>query len=358
MLHTIRNCVKRTRFSGTRLRITVAISLLALILLCGGAWLTAGYSQNRSGSLASPRSTNGGQTNVNQGPTNVNSGQVNTDTRQRTVSIPLPTGETAEDQSPFHTEIRKRAIKLEGTCSLDDPVAQRIVADYGAIFVATESIMPPPVCMFQSDAEVLAFQNAAKFGVATIGGTTINLQSKALLELLEARNEAREAGLDITPRGGSEAARRSYSATLRLWNSRFNPALAHWQQRGRISREQAARLRVLPIYEQVREVLNLEKSSIYFSTGFDKSILYSVAAPGTSQHISMLALDVAQFANPRVRKIMAKHGWFQTVKSDMPHFTYLGLDEAQLSSHGLKSVVVGSQIFWVPNLDDPKGAQN
>lgn len=353
MPHTIRKHMNRARFIGVRLGITVATSLLSLILLVSGAWLTAGYSQNPGSPGGSRASAQAGQTNVNKGSANVNTG-----TGEPTTNMPLPAGGAEENLSPFHTEINKRGIKLEGTCAQDDPVARRIVADYGAIFVATESIMPPPVCMFQSDVEVLAFQNAAKFGVATIGGTTINLQPKAMLELLEARNEAHEAGLDITPRGGSEAARRSYSATLRLWNSRFNPALAHWQQRGRISREQAARLRALPIYEQVREVLNLEKSGIYFSTGFDKSILYSVAAPGTSQHISMLALDVAQFANPRVRKILAKHGWFQTVKSDMPHFTYLGLDEAQLSGHGLKSVVVGSQIFWIPNLDQPNKLRN
>jgi hypothetical protein len=65
----------------------------------------------------------------------------------------------------------------------------------------------------------------------------------------------------------------------------------------------------------------------------------------------MLALDVSQFSNNRVRRILARHGWFQTVKSDMPHFTYLGLEEKDLPSRGLRSVRFGEQLFWIPNID-------
>ena len=101
--------------------------------------------------------------------------------------------------------------------------------------------------------------------------------------------------------------------------------------------------------EQVREVLNLEKRGLWFSKDLSKSILYSVAAPGTSQHISMLALDVTQFADARVRRILANHGWFQTVKSDQPHFTYLGRMEKELPQLGLRSVTIGAQVFWIPD---------
>ncbi|HMF55798.1 MAG TPA: hypothetical protein VK619_05530, partial [Pyrinomonadaceae bacterium] len=106
----------------------------------------------------------------------------------------------------------------------------------------------------------------------------------------------------------------------------------------------------LPLHDQVAQVLRLEERGIFFSRDFRKSILYSVAAPGASQHISMLALDVAEFENARVRRILAAHGWFQTVKSDMPHFTFLGLNESDLPSHGLRSVTVDSQLFWIPNV--------
>jgi hypothetical protein len=51
-----------------------------------------------------------------------------------------------------------------------------------------------------------------------------------------------------------------------------------------------------------------------------------------------------------VREILAAHGWFQTVLSDLPHFTFLDLKEDQLPKHGLKSVVVNEQTFWIPNV--------
>ena len=64
----------------------------------------------------------------------------------------------------------------------------------------------------------------------------------------------------------------------------------------------------------------------------------------------MLALDVKQFDDARVREILAKHGWFQTVSSDLPHFTYLGTDESNLPSLGLKKVESGNRTFWVPDI--------
>src|SRR5207253_9908731 len=129
----------------------------------------------------------------------------------------------------------------------------------------------------------------------------------AMDALQEARREAQGEGLDITPRGGTEAARRSYQDTVRLWDTRFLPALSYWMKRGRLTKEQVARLKSLPLTDQVREVLELEKEGIYFSKDLSKSILYSIAAPGSSQHIMMLALDVDQFTNERVRRILARH---------------------------------------------------
>ncbi len=119
---------------------------------------------------------------------------------------------------------------------------------------------------------------------------------------------------------------------------------------GRLSSDQVNRLKALPLHDQIGEVLELEKVGIFFSKDLSKSILYSIAAPGTSQHIAMLALDVTEFDNPRVREILAQHGWFQTVLSDLPHFTYLGLKEKDLPKQGLKSVIVDGQTFWVPNV--------
>ena len=242
-----------------------------------------------------------------------------------------------------------RGVTLESVCG-EDEVSRRVLADYGAMFVASASVLPPPVCIFASEAEVVRFQHEAKPVAAMIAGARIELQPAAMRALLDAREEARKSGLDITPRGGAEAARRSYSETLRLWNSRFLPALVYWNKRGRLSDEQVARLRKASLRDQVREVLELEKKGIFFSKDLSKSILYSVAAPGTSQHLSMLAFDVSQFGDARVRSILAAHGWFQTVKSDLPHFTYLGVEEKDLPSLGLRSVQADGRTFWIPNV--------
>jgi hypothetical protein len=218
------------------------------------------------------------------------------------------------------------------------------------MFVASDRVQPPLVCMFTSESDVAKFQREATYATEVIAGARIELQPAAMKALQEAREEAREQGLSITPRGGAEAARRSYDDTLRLWNSRFLPALTYWKGRGRLTDEQVARLRRASLRELVREVLELEKRGIFFSKDLSKSILYSVAAPGTSQHLSMLAFDVSQFGNARVRRILARHGWFQTVKSDLPHFTYLGHEEKDLPALGLRKVEANGQVFWIPNI--------
>jgi hypothetical protein len=169
--------------------------------------------------------------------------------------------------------------------------------------------------------------------------------------LTSARDEAQKRKLDITPRGGSTASKRTFAETVTLWNSRFLPALDHWVAAGKITKKGADAARLSPIPEQINKVLDWERHGLYFSKDLSKSILYSVAAPGASQHIFMLALDVEQYSDPAVRQILAEHGWFQTVKSDMPHFTYLGVKEKELPSLGLKQVKVGSQTFWVPNIN-------
>lgn len=212
--------------------------------------------------------------------------------------------------------------------------------------------MPPPVCIFSSEQEVSQFQERAGYKTETIGYDDIELQPEAMKALLKAREEAQKEGLDITPRDGPEAARRTYADSQELWDTRFLPALDYWMAQGRLTEAQVARLKGLPLHNQIAEVLELEKSGVYFSKDLSKSILYSIAAPGTSQHIAMLAFDVTEFDNPRVREILAKHGWFQTVLSDLPHFTFLGLKEKDLPKNGLKSVEVDGQTFWIPNILD------
>ena len=247
--------------------------------------------------------------------------------------------------------LKKRKIKLDSICPPSDPVARRILEEYGAVFVATKKVLPPPVCIFTNEDQVTRFQDDAGFDEEQIGFDVIELQPEALKQLRKAREQAQKEGLDITPRDGAEAARRNYGDSVRLWNSRFLPALDYWLSQGRLTEDQVARLKSLSLSQQIAEVLELEKVGIYFSKDLSKSILYSIAAPGTSQHIHMLAFDVNEFENPRVREIMAEHGWFQTVLSDLPHFTFLGLKEKDLPKNGLRSLEVNGQVFWIPNVE-------
>jgi hypothetical protein len=257
--------------------------------------------------------------------------------------------------SPFYrsldSALMRRGADLLTLCPPNDAVACRVLHDYGAMFLGAKNILPPPLCVFTSEDEVSRFQNVAGWSSEKFGDAVIELQPAAMSALLRARDVARAEGLDITPRDGAEAARRSYADTVRLWNSRFLPALVHWTGLGRLSEETADRLRALPVSQQVSEVLELEKDGIFFSKDLSKSVLYSIAAPGTSQHIAMLAFDANEFLDARVRQILAENGWFQTVLSDLPHFTYLGLPEQELPDHGLKSVEVNDQKFWIPDVE-------
>jgi hypothetical protein len=274
--------------------------------------------------------------------------------------------ETIDGASPasfyevLRKKLKKRKTKLESICPPSDTVARRVLEDYGAMFLANMKVTPPPVCVFTSDEEVEEFQERAGYTSEMIGLDQVELQPEAMKELLKAREEAQKENLDITPRDGAEAARRSYEDSLQLWQTRFLPALNYWLTQGRITEEQVERLKGLPLRGQIAEVLELEKRGIYFSKDLSKSILYSIAAPGTSQHIAMLAFDVNEFDNPRVREILGKHGWFQTVLSDLPHFTFLGLKEKDLPKHGLKRTEVDGQTFWIPNVvpnDNPANGQ-
>jgi hypothetical protein len=261
----------------------------------------------------------------------------------------------AARRTPFEVvlgeALASRGIDPDGFCPADDLVARRVLEEYGAMFVAAQSVVVPAVCIFTSEEELLAFQRGAGWRAADFGGAPIELQPAALDALLAARAEVRARGLDITPRDGSEAGRRGFDDSLRLWRSRCDPALDHWCERGRLSSALAERLRGLPLREQVAAVLELEVGGVFFSKDFSKSILRSVAAPGASQHLALLAFDAAEFHDPRVRRALARHGWFQTVLSDLPHFTFLVLDERELPARGLRVVEECGQQFWIPDME-------
>ena len=229
----------------------------------------------------------------------------------------------------------------------DDGTGRKLLKEYGAVFVAQGGAMPPKKVIFKDEADVETWQAGVAVSRETIGGIEMQLQTPAMKALKDAVKEAAQNGLKITPRG-EDAARRSYRDTEMLWESRVAPALKHWVENGKLSENEAARIRALAPFDQVPEIFRLEDQGIYFSKDLSKSIIYSVAPPGASQHLSMLALDVAEYDDSKLREILARHGWFQTVVSDLPHFTFLGASEAQLPSLGLKKSIDGARSFWIP----------
>jgi hypothetical protein len=230
-----------------------------------------------------------------------------------------------------------------------DNVGEKMLREYGALFVAGNGVVSPDKVIFRNENEVIDWQKTVEISKATIADFEIELQTAAMEALKNAMQEAEQKGLTIVPRG-DDSARRSYAETVGLWASRVNPALAHWVEKKKITEAEAEKIQSLTPFEQVPEIFKLEEKGIFFSKDLSKSIIYSVAPPGTSQHLSMLALDVVEHGNTEVREILARNNWFQTVVSDLPHFTYLGIAENQLASVGLKKISDAGRNFWIPDL--------
>lgn len=231
----------------------------------------------------------------------------------------------------------------------DDAAQRRLLHEYGAVFVARGGVIAPNRVVFRDETEVAQFQSGLEIKRSDIGGFSLELQSVAMERLLAAAESAADAGLSITPRG-ADSARRNYQDTIELWKSRVEPALEHWTGNGRIEASRADVIRGLSPYEQVPEVFSLEEQGIFFAKDLSKSIIYSVAPPGASQHLALLAFDVAEFDNAEVRRILTMHFWYQTVVSDLPHFTFLGVSEGELPGLGLKRISNGDRDFWVPDI--------
>jgi hypothetical protein len=253
-------------------------------------------------------------------------------------------GPPAEVRSgPYLSHLPKEVVVPQ------DDLGKLILREYGSLLVAGNGAIPPWKLVFRDEADVAAFQASVETTSHNFSGTTIELQAVAMRALEEAAEDGKRAGLSITPRG-TRAGRRHYDLTAKLWSERVNAGMNHWVAAGKVSAAEARRIEALSPFDQVPEILRLEAKKLFFAKGLDKSILFSAAPPGASQHLSMLAVDIVQNADQHVRAVMAKHGWFQTVISDLPHFTYLGVTEGELPNLGLKSVRSENRTFWVPDL--------
>jgi hypothetical protein len=237
--------------------------------------------------------------------------------------------------------------------SISSPVEKRLFAEYGAVFATAAE--PPPMIIFDDAAQVEAFQSSLSLGSALFGEHEIELQVCALDALSIAASEMADRRGSITARA-ADAGGRSYADTVGLWTRNVTRGLDHWQSLGRLTQPRAESLRELMLTEQLAAILDLEETEqIFFGTFFDKSILYSVAAPGASQHLSMLAFDVAEYEDREVCRVLGARGWYRTVPNDLPHFTYLGHDLDALPGLGLQRIERPYRErvydFWIPDLE-------
>lgn len=240
---------------------------------------------------------------------------------------------------------------LKAVCPIDDSIlARRVFAEYGSIFSASETVILPSTCIFIDEAEVSAFRSKAPITQINVNGVNLLLQKDAAQALSRVVTDAAQQSITIAPLDGPIAAARTFYESTRIWNSRFEPALRYWVQTGKITAEEESAVRAMKLAKQVEKVIEWEFRGLLFGTGRMRSIFSSTAPPGTSQHISLLAFDVAPPLTPTKRSIMNAHGWYQTVVNDPLHFTYLGVTEAELPRRGLKAVLVDGIIYWVPNI--------
>ena len=225
--------------------------------------------------------------------------------------------------------------------------------EYGAVFVTTA--VPPPVVIFEDSSVVESFQSTLEISRGRFGEHEVSLQTAAMRALEKASHELSDSGLTLSARA-ADSGGRSYEDTVRLWNRNVTRGVEHWTKQGRLDVEEGENLLSTRVVDQVPIVLELEEShQIYFGTYFNRSILYSVAAPGASQHLSLLAFDVAEYQDETVEEFLNSNGWYRTVAADLPHFTFLGHPEAKLPELGLAELTRTYESreyrFWTPALN-------
>jgi hypothetical protein len=240
---------------------------------------------------------------------------------------------------------------FDDICPVKQSAARRrILAEYGSIFSATDTVTKPPTCMFEGPDAVADFQKKLPTGFVVIGNLPLTFQKAAADSLALIVDQAKRSGIRLRPLDGAITAGRTYDDTLRLWNSRFDPALRFWVSRRKISPADAILAASMTLDKQIEKVMAWEEQGTFFDRGRSGTIFASVAPPGASQHLSLIALDIAPPVTPEIRALMNANGWFQTVKGDLPHFTFLGVKESDLPSRGLTAIIYKGTQYWVPNV--------
>ncbi|MFN6475952.1 D-alanyl-D-alanine carboxypeptidase family protein [Nostoc sp. DedQUE07] len=186
-----------------------------------------------------------------------------------------------------------------------------LLRSYGAVFVNPDiGIKLPPKNIFVNEQETQEFQATLTMG--HVDGTNDCYLQKSAADAL---NKARvQQQIPLKSGYGSGDCTRTFNTNLRFWHKYAND-------------------RVLAKVQQGKET----------------KILGLVAPPGTSQHLWGLAIDL-RVGSKEQRKALNQNGWFQTVENDVPHWTYVGLSEDNLSLYGFKKQAIRGITYWITPL--------
>ncbi|MDX1985634.1 MAG: D-alanyl-D-alanine carboxypeptidase family protein [Candidatus Obscuribacter sp.] len=259
-------------------------------------------------------------------------------------SLPQDQLQAPAGSSLFVRTAYSRGRPLHQICDPAEPVSAAILAQYGALYVSEPQLVLPSNCI-PTRQELSEFSRRVVFENRTIDGIQVSFQRPALDAFMGAREAASARGLSIRP-NGTNATLRDYETTVEIWQRNLQAGInVHGAAAGRQTELLSPDIRL-----SIAVVLDLEKSGLLLGSGGGKSILQVAAPPGTSQHISGLAVDIVEHEDAQVRQIMADNGFYQTIANDFTHFTYLGLKSDQLSAVGLAPREIEGRTFYVPVL--------
>jgi D-alanyl-D-alanine dipeptidase len=182
---------------------------------------------------------------------------------------------------------------------------------YGAVFVnQLAEIKLPQKVILANEQETQAFQSTLTM-VKVAGTHDCYLQQPAATAFNQAQLQVH---ISLKSGYGSGDCTRTFATNLRFWHKYANNQTL----------------------EKVRQ-------------GKETKILGLVAPPGTSQHLWGLAIDLHPLSQKQTQALN-QNGWFQTVESDLPHWTYVGLSEDNLALFGFKKKLVRGITYWLTPL--------
>ncbi|WP_375467408.1 D-alanyl-D-alanine carboxypeptidase family protein [uncultured Nostoc sp.] len=229
------------------------------------------------------------------------------DTSKEITSKPFIPNPKLNEQQRFLSAISQKlpTIPQPGTYEYT------LLRTYGAVFVNQDvGIKLPQKDIFTNEQETQKFQATLTMG--HVDNTNDCYLQKSAADAL---NKARiQEHIPLKSGYGSGDCTRTFNTNLRFWYKYANN-------------------QILTKVQQGKEI----------------KILGLVAPPGTSQHLWGLAIDL-RVSTKEQRKALNQNGWFQTVENDVPHWTYVGLPEENLSLFGFNKQVIRGITYWITPL--------